>query len=153
MRQNHNKIVCIKLVHLPYLPILNFSWLLYGCETWSFALKETYRLRIFVNRVLRKVFGPKREDETEGWTKLWRGDSGFILLAQYYSGGQVKHYGMGGSFVTCGGKRRYNTAFWKGNLKERNLLNNLGVDAKITLRWILNKRKGRVNWSDVTQGR
>jgi hypothetical protein len=33
---------------------------LYGCETWSLTLKEEHRLRVFENRVLRNIFGPKR---------------------------------------------------------------------------------------------
>jgi len=33
---------------------------LYGCETWSFILREERRLRVFKNRVLRKIFGPRR---------------------------------------------------------------------------------------------
>jgi hypothetical protein len=35
---------------------------LYGCETWSLTLREEYRLRVFENRVLRKIFGLKRDD-------------------------------------------------------------------------------------------
>jgi hypothetical protein len=34
---------------------------LYGCETWSLTLQEEYRLRVFESRVLRRIFGPKRE--------------------------------------------------------------------------------------------
>jgi hypothetical protein len=41
---------------------------LYGCETWSFSLREEYRLRICEKRVLR-IFGPKREGD-ESWRKL-----------------------------------------------------------------------------------
>jgi len=37
---------------------------LYGCETWSFTLREERRLRLFENRVLRRVFGPKRDGVT-----------------------------------------------------------------------------------------
>jgi hypothetical protein len=37
---------------------------LYGCETWSLTLREEYRLRVFENRVLRRIFGPKREEVT-----------------------------------------------------------------------------------------
>jgi hypothetical protein len=33
----------------------------YGCETWSLTLREEYRLRVFGNRVLKRIFGPKRE--------------------------------------------------------------------------------------------
>jgi hypothetical protein len=43
---------------------------LYGCETWSLALKEEHRLRVFENRVLRRIFGPKRDEVTGEWTKL-----------------------------------------------------------------------------------
>jgi hypothetical protein len=39
---------------------------LYGCETWSLTLREEHRLRVFVNRVLRKIFGPKRDEVIEG---------------------------------------------------------------------------------------
>ena len=35
---------------------------LYGCETWSLTLREERRLRVFENRVLRRVFGPKRDE-------------------------------------------------------------------------------------------
>jgi hypothetical protein len=43
---------------------------LYGCETWSLTLKEEHRLKVFENRVLRRIFGPKREEVTGEWRKL-----------------------------------------------------------------------------------
>jgi hypothetical protein len=43
---------------------------LYGCETWSLTLREEHRLRVFENRVLRRIFGPKRNEVTGEWTKL-----------------------------------------------------------------------------------
>jgi hypothetical protein len=46
------------------------SVVLYGCETWSVTLREEQRLRASENRVLRRVFGPKRDDVTGGWRKL-----------------------------------------------------------------------------------
>ena len=45
-------------------------WLLYGCETWSLALREERRLRVFENRVLRRIFGAKRDGVTGEWRKL-----------------------------------------------------------------------------------
>ena len=42
----------------------------YGCETWSLTLREERRLRVSENRVLRKVFGPKRDEVTGEWRKL-----------------------------------------------------------------------------------
>jgi hypothetical protein len=38
---------------------------MYGCETWSLTLREERRLRVFENRVLRRVFGPKRDEVTK----------------------------------------------------------------------------------------
>jgi hypothetical protein len=43
---------------------------LYGCETWSLTLKEEQRLRVLENRVLRKIFGPKRDEATGEWRRL-----------------------------------------------------------------------------------
>jgi hypothetical protein len=40
------------------------------CETWSLTLREEHRLRVFENRVLRRIFGPKRDEVTGGWRKL-----------------------------------------------------------------------------------
>jgi hypothetical protein len=54
----------IKIYKTVILPVV-----LYGCETWSLTLGEDHRLRVFENRVLRKIFGPKRE-EAGSWRKL-----------------------------------------------------------------------------------
>jgi hypothetical protein len=43
---------------------------LYGYETWSLTLREERRLRVFENRVWRRVFGPKRDEVTGEWRKL-----------------------------------------------------------------------------------
>jgi len=42
----------------------------YGCETWSLTLREERRLRVFEKRVLRRIFGPKRDEVTGDWRKL-----------------------------------------------------------------------------------
>jgi hypothetical protein len=44
---------------------------LYGCETWSLTLREERRLRVLENRVLRRVFGPKRDEVSGEWRKLY----------------------------------------------------------------------------------
>ena len=41
----------------------------YGCKTWSLTLREERRLRVFENRVLRRVFGSKRDEVTGEWRK------------------------------------------------------------------------------------
>jgi hypothetical protein len=43
---------------------------LYGFETWSLTLREDQRLRVFENRVLRRIFGPKRDKVTGQWRRL-----------------------------------------------------------------------------------
>ena len=43
---------------------------LYGCETWSLTLREERRLRVFENKVLRRIFGPRREEVTGEWRRL-----------------------------------------------------------------------------------
>jgi hypothetical protein len=50
----------LKIYRTTILPVV-----LYGCETWSLALREERRLRVFKNRVLGRIFGPKR-DEVQG---------------------------------------------------------------------------------------
>jgi len=48
----------------------NFACFLYGCETWPLTLREERRLRVFENWVLRRIFGPKRDEVTREWRKL-----------------------------------------------------------------------------------
>jgi hypothetical protein len=50
--------------------ILILSVILYACETWSLTLREERRLRLFENRVLRKVFGPEKDEVAREWRKL-----------------------------------------------------------------------------------
>jgi hypothetical protein len=54
----------IKIHKTVILPVV-----LYGCETWSLTLREEHRLRVFENRVLKRIFGPKREEDGS-WRKL-----------------------------------------------------------------------------------
>jgi len=48
----------------------NFACFLYGCETWSFTFWEERRLRVFENRILRRIFGSKRDKVTGEWGTL-----------------------------------------------------------------------------------
>jgi hypothetical protein len=57
--------VKVKIYKTIILPVV-----LYGCETWSLTLREERRLRMFENRVLRRIFGPKRDKVMEEWRKL-----------------------------------------------------------------------------------
>jgi hypothetical protein len=55
----------MKIYRIIILPVV-----LYGCETWSLTLWEKRRVRVFENRVLRRIFGPKRDEVTREWRKL-----------------------------------------------------------------------------------
>ena len=55
----------VKVYRTIILPLV-----LYGCETWSLTLREERRLRMFENRVLRRIFGPEREEVAGEWRKL-----------------------------------------------------------------------------------
>jgi hypothetical protein len=49
---------------------LILSVVLYGCKVYSLTLREERRLRVFENRVLRRIFGPKREEVAGSWKRL-----------------------------------------------------------------------------------
>jgi hypothetical protein len=57
----HTFIICKTII----LPVV-----LYGCETWPHTLREEHRLRVFENKVLRRIFGLKKDEVTGGWRKL-----------------------------------------------------------------------------------
>jgi hypothetical protein len=59
----------VKIYKTIILPVV-----LHGCETWSLTLREGQRLRVFENRVLRRIFGPKRDELTGKWRKLQNGE-------------------------------------------------------------------------------
>jgi hypothetical protein len=59
------KNIKIRICKTVILPVV-----LYGHETWSLPLREEHRLKLFENRVLRRIFGPKRDGVMGGWRKL-----------------------------------------------------------------------------------
>ena len=73
---------------------------MYGCETWSVTLSNEHSLMVFENKVLRKVFGPKRDEGTGEWRKLHNEE--LIDLYQLLFGEQIKKNEMGGICSMCG---------------------------------------------------
>ena len=68
---SHSSIIFLLLVGLVQINrTIILPVVLYGCETWSLTWKEERRLRVFENRVLRRVFAPKRDEVTGEWRKL-----------------------------------------------------------------------------------
>jgi hypothetical protein len=60
-----SKNVKIRIYKTIILPVV-----LHGCETWTLTLKQEHRLRVFEKRVLRRIFGPKRDEVMGKWRKL-----------------------------------------------------------------------------------
>jgi hypothetical protein len=123
---------------------LILSVVLYGCETWSLTLREEHRLRVFENRVLRRVYRPKKDEVTGKWRKLHNED-----LSDLYSLPNtvrvVKSRRMRWArHVARMGEREGCTEFWLGNLRERDHWGNPDVDGRIILRWIFGKWEGVV---------
>jgi hypothetical protein len=59
------KNIKIEIYRIVILPVV-----LYGCETWSLTLREEHGLRVFENRVPRRIFGPTRDEVTGEWRRL-----------------------------------------------------------------------------------
>ena len=124
----------IKIYRTILLPVV-----FYGCETWSLTLREERRLRVFENRVLKRIFGPKRDEVTRKWRKLHNEE----LNDLYYSPnivGVIKPRRMiWAGHVAFMGEGRTCIVFWWGNLKEGDHLGDPGVDGMLILRWIFRK--------------
>jgi hypothetical protein len=115
----------IKIYRNIILPVV-----LYGCETWS--LREESRLSVFENRVLRRTFWPKRDEVICEWRKLHNED----LNDLYSSRNNVIEKNEMAGHVARLGERRRTQRFWWGNIREREHVEDLGVDGRILLRWI-----------------
>jgi hypothetical protein len=63
------KNVKIKIHRNVILPVV-----LYGCKTWSLTLREECKPRVFENRMLRRIFGPKRDEVTRNWRRLHKNE-------------------------------------------------------------------------------
>ena len=91
-----------------------------GCETWSHV--GQHRLREFENRVMGKIFGPKRDEVTGQWTGLhneWPYGPYFLPNVTWVIKPRIMRWA---GHVACMGRREVYTGFWYGNLRERNHL-------------------------------
>ena len=120
------------------------SIVLYGCETWSLTLREERRLRMFENRVLRRVFGPKRDEVTGKWRKLHNEElSGLYSLPNIVRVVKSRRMRWAGHVVHMGEGRVVHRVL-VGKPEGRRPLGDPDVDGRIILRWIFRKWEGVV---------
>ena len=104
---------------------------LYGCETWS--------MRVFENRILRRIFGPKRDEVTGEWRKLHNEELNDLYCSpnifRVIKSRRIKWAGH----VARVGERRGVYSVLVGKPEERDHLGDPGVDGRIMLRWIFRK--------------
>jgi len=124
----------IKIYRTIILPVV-----LYGCETWSLTLREERKLRVFENMVLRRIFGPRRDEVTGEWRRLHNEE----LNDQYSSPNIVRviksrRMRWAGHVVRIGEETGCIGSWW-GKRMERDHWGDLGVDGWIlgwnSMRW------------------
>ena len=91
---------------------------LYGCETWSHIFRVERRLRVFEKRVLRRIFGPRRDEVTGEWRKLRNEELNDIYSSHNIFRAIKSRKMRWAGHVAHKGKRRGYTGFWWGNLRE-----------------------------------
>jgi hypothetical protein len=117
------KYLKIKIYRIIILPVV-----LYGCETWSLTLREERRLRVFENKMLRKIFGPRRDELTGEWRRLHNEEIN-VLYSSPNLVRVIKSRRMNGLVMwRVWVRRRECVGSWWGNRRERDHWGDLRVD-------------------------
>jgi len=109
---------------------------LHGCEAWSLTLREERKLRVFENMVLRRIFGPRRDEVTGEWRRLHKEE-----LNNLYSSPNIvqvitsRRMRWAGHVARIGEERRCMGSWW-GNWREIDHWGDLSVDGWIIFGWI-----------------
>ena len=120
----------IKIYRIIILPVV-----LYGRETWSLTLREETKLRVLENTVLRRIFGPRRDEVTGDWRILHNEDLNDLYsspnMARVIKSKRMRWAGH----VSHMGEERECIESWWGNRREGDHWGDLGVDGWIILEW------------------
>jgi hypothetical protein len=117
---------------------------LYGYETWSLTLREELRLRVFENRALRRILGPKRDEVAGEWRKLHNEELNDMYLRNFIR--VIKSRRIRWAWhVARIGRVEVRTGYWWGN-EGRGNLEDPGVDGRIGC--IFRKWNGRI-WTGL----
>jgi hypothetical protein len=111
-----SKNIKITIYRTVILPVV-----LYGCEAWFLILRDGRRLRVFENRVLRRTFGPRRDEMTRGWRRIRHKQ---LYASIYFSSNiirVIKSRSMRWArHVKRMEKEEVHTGFQRGELEENN---------------------------------
>ena len=130
---SHLKMIKIKIYTTIIWPVV-----LYGFETWSLTLREERRLRVFENRVLRRVFGPKRDEVTGEWRKL-HNEENDDLYCSHNIVQVIKSRNRCAGHVARMGEKKSVYRILVGKPEGKNHLGDPDVDGRIILRRIFRK--------------
>jgi hypothetical protein len=131
------KNVKIKIHKTIILPVV-----LYGCETWSLILREVHRLMVLENRMLRRIFGPKRGKMMGGWRQLHNEE-----LHNLYSSPSIIRMTKSrrmrwAGYVARIGRRGMYRGYWWESQKERNHYEIQDMGGWIILKWTVERWDG-----------
>jgi hypothetical protein len=122
---------------------------LYWCGTWCLTVTKEHRLRVFENRVLRRMLGPKRDEVTGEWRRLHSGE----LRSSYLSKNIIRPIKSGrirgaGHVARMGEGRKVHKGL-VGKPEGKRLLGRPSVDDRMSLKWMFGRMAGRV-WIGFT---
>jgi len=118
---------------------INLPVVLYGCETWSLTLREECRLRVFENRVLRRICGPKKDEVTGEWRKLHNEELNDLYCSPNIVRVIKSRRMRWARHVARVGEGRGVYRVWWENLRERDHWGDPCVDVRIILKRIFRK--------------
>jgi hypothetical protein len=132
----------------------NYNFVLYGCETWLLNLREESRLRLFKNRVLKRIFGPTRYEVTGDKRKLHSEELNDMYCSPNIIRVIKSRRTRKAGHVERMGKRKAVNGVWWGDLSERDHLQYTGIDkGVIKLRWVFGKCDGNMDWINLAHNR